>query len=659
MIYLVSNQINTFSSDLFIHISLGEGINLLQDFEELGLDTETEGLDCHTKKLLLLQIGNVDIQILFDIKGFEGRIPEDLKQYLNTTKTLFILQNAKFDLKFLFKQGVLIKNVYDTMLTEIILTNGLQYSGRDLATIAEKYCNVYLDKSVRGEIISKGLSDAVLMYGAKDIAYLPEIKKKQLQQAEFLDLKRAIDLDNSFVVVLAYVEFFGIKIDINKWEKKTYKNIDRALAIKNQLEQMLWNDKKYKYFSGMNDLFTGKQECILNWDSPKQVIALFNDYGIKTTIKDKGVDKESIDAKILDPQKDDFPILIPYLEYKGVQKEVSTYGLGWRKFINPKTGRIHTTFKQLMDTGRLSCGDKRDGTPNLQNLPAGEDTRSCFIPEKGNIMIDADYSGQETIILVNLSKEKNLVDFYKKGLEDMHSYIAFLMYEEIRPCKIEDIDNSALEYIKKYHKDKRQIAKAAGFAIAYGGNGSTIAKNCNIPKKDGEFVYNSYFKSFPELKQYFDLGFAKADHFKYIQFNNITKRKYLFSKANDYFSLKETVSDPYFWQSNDNPREIMQKFNKAKNDIQRISQNFVIQGSAADLTKYACILFFKELLNRNWWGKVFIVNLIHDELLLECPINMQEEVKEILLSCMENAGKPFCPIVPLKATAEIGDHWVH
>ena len=216
MVYLVSNQINTFSSDLFIHISLEEGINLLQGFSELGLDTETEGLDCHTKKLLLLQIGNADIQVLFDIKGFDGRIPDTLKQYLNTTKTLFILQNAKFDLKFLFKQSILIKNVYDTMLAEIIITNGLQYSGRDLATLAEKYCGVLLDKSVRGEIISKGLSDAVLMYGAKDIAFLSEIKKKQLQQAEFLDLKRAIDLDNSFVVVLAYVEFFGIKIDIDK-----------------------------------------------------------------------------------------------------------------------------------------------------------------------------------------------------------------------------------------------------------------------------------------------------------------------------------------------------------------------------------------------------------------------------------------------------------
>src|SRR3990172_7419831 len=111
MVYLVSNQINTFSSDLFIHISLEEGINLLQNFEELGIDTETEGLDCHTKKLLLVQIGNFDTQVLFDIKGFEGRIPNALKQYLNTTKTLFILQNAKFDLKFLFKQDVLIKSV--------------------------------------------------------------------------------------------------------------------------------------------------------------------------------------------------------------------------------------------------------------------------------------------------------------------------------------------------------------------------------------------------------------------------------------------------------------------------------------------------------------------------------------------------------------------
>lgn len=252
------------------------------------------------------------------------------------------------------------------MLAEIILTNGMQYDGRDLATIVEKYCNAYLDKSVRGEIITKGLNTAVLLYGARDIEFLEDVMNKQMAMINSLSLNGAINLDNAFVVVLAYVEYMGIKLDYEKWRENTAKNVEKALDLKNQLEEMLWKDKKFKWFSGMQDLFTGKQECTINWDSPKQVIELFKEYEIKVTIKDKGEEKESIDAKVLEPQKNDFPILPIYLDYKAVQKEISTYGYNWKKYINPITGRIHTTFKQLMDTGRLSCGSKYDETPNLQ-----------------------------------------------------------------------------------------------------------------------------------------------------------------------------------------------------------------------------------------------------------------------------------------------------
>lgn len=575
MIYLVTRQVSMFDSNLFQTIDLLKGIELLQSLEEIALDTETEGLDCYTKSLLLLQLGNEDFQVLFDISSYNGIIPEELKNFLNYSDNLYILQNAKFDLKFLFHQGVIIRKVFDTMLAETILTNGLQYSGRDLATLTQKYCGQELDKSIRGEIITKGLNNAVLQYSANDIKWLPMIKRKQLAAAKALNLLQAIQLDNSFVIPLAYTEYCGIKLNYPKWMEKTHKSISETFDLKIQLEEQLWNDGMTKYFSGMRDLFTDKQDCTLNWDSPKQVIQLFKDYGINVILKDKGVDKETIDAKVLEPQVNKFKILPVYLKYKAKQKEVSTYGENWKKYINPVTGRIHTTFQQLMDTSRLSSGNKRDGTVNLQNIPSDHETRSCFIPEKDNLMIDADYSGQETIVLVNASKEPNLIQFYEKGLDDMHSYVAFLMYEQIRPCSLEELNKSTLEFVKKNHKDKRQIAKAAGFAIAYGGNGSTIAKNCNIPPKDGEFVYNAYFKAFPEMKNYFDLVFKRAAYFGYVEFNPITKRKYFFNlDENDYFNLRDEVEDPYFWQTASNPRETMKKYNKAKNDIQRLAQNY-------------------------------------------------------------------------------------
>lgn len=660
MIYLVSNQSDLYNSVLFIPVSLDTGIELLENIPELSLDSETAGLDPFTKKLLLLQIGTFDVQVLFDIASFEGKIPDKLAMFLNNSQALFLIQNAKFDLKFLFKQGVILKKVYDTMLVEIIITNGLQYAGRDLETLALKYCDAYLDKSIRGVIITKGLNDAVLKYGAEDIKYLSKIKEEQLKEVEELNLKIAVDLDNSFVVVLAYIEYCGIKLDYNKWATKVRKNIDKVAELKQILEAQLLADNKRKYFSGMKDMWTGQYNCILNWDSPKQVLELFKDYGINVVLKIKGESKETVDSKVLEPQIDKFPILKPYLDYKAAQKEVSTYGYNWRNFINPITGRIHTTYQQLMNTGRLSSGNKRDKTPNMQNLPADDETRSCFIPEKNNVMVDADYSGQENIVIANFSKEKRLLDFYKQGFSDLHSYVTFLMYPEIRRCALEELTPENLKYIKEEYSHKRYIAKRASFTIAYGGNGTTIARNCNIPKKDGDFAYKAYFEAFPALKQYFDLVFKRAAHFGYIEFNPITKRKYFFDKEkNDYFVLRDDVEDPYFYASNPNARSLGAKYNSAKSEVARIAQNYPIQGTSSDIVKYACILFFKEVLSRHWWLKVKIVNIVHDEILVECPGEIVQEVQNLLVNCMMEAGKPFCKIVPLGAEAKHGNCWVH
>lgn len=660
IMYLVSNQTGVFDSSKFISITIDEAISLLEKEDVLGLDTETEGLDCFTKALLLLQIGNKEFQVNFDISSFQGKIPKLLKDFLNNYHGLFILQNAKFDLKFLFRQDVLLRKVYDTMLVETIITNGLQYSGRDLKTIAEKYCGVTLDKSVRGEIIIKGLTDRVLEYGANDVKYLPEIREKQLEIVAKYNLQRAVDLDNSFVIVLAYTEYCGIKLDYDKWGAKVDKNVETVHKYKTELEDFLYKDGKTKYFSGMYDLFSGVQDCTINWDSPKQVMALMEEYGVNTTIYIKGEEKKSIDAKTLDPQKDQFPIIKPYLKYKEAQKEVTTYGYNWKRYINPITGRIHTTFKQLMDTGRLSCGDKRDGTPNLQNIPRDEETRACFVCEEGSVLIDADYSSQEQIVLANFSKEVNLLNFYKQGFTDMHSYVAFLMYEDIRKCSLEELTPDKLSYIKIEYPENRRIAKSAGFAINYGGNGSTIAKNCNLSKKEGDFVYDSYFEAFPNLRGYFDLVFARASHFGYIEYNNVTRRKYFFNpEENYYFKYRDRINDKLFWYEETNPKEIISKFNEAKGAIARLAQNYPIQGSSADITKYAGILFMKEILSRNWYMIVKIVNFVHDEILVECPKEIAEEVKDILLKCMTEAGNPFCRVLPLSADALVGKHWVH
>ena len=219
MIYLVSNQLNAFENK-FKQITIDESLILLSDLKNIGLDTETEGLDCFQNKLLTLQLGNANIQIVYDVASFSGIIPQQVKDFLNKNDKLYIIQNAKFDLKFLYRQDVYIKNVYDTMLAEFILTNGLQVSGRDLATLCHKYCEVTLDKSIRDEIITKGLNHAVIQYAAYDVVYLEDIMNKQMRNIKGGNLQNALKLDNEFVKVLAYIEFCGIKLDRDLWQKR-------------------------------------------------------------------------------------------------------------------------------------------------------------------------------------------------------------------------------------------------------------------------------------------------------------------------------------------------------------------------------------------------------------------------------------------------------
>lgn len=657
MIYLVSNQSNAFGGD-FNQISLQEGIDLVAPLKFIGTDTETEGLDCFTKRLLTLQLGCKEFQVVFDISSYNGIIPSILKDFLNNSTSTFIIQNAKFDLQFLYKQDVVLTTVYDTMLAEIILTNGLQFSGRDLHSLGEKYCGVDIDKSVRGQIITRGLNAAVIRYAAYDVVYLEDIMEKQLKAIKHLGLSNAVNLDNEFVKVLAYIEFCGIKLDWEKWEKRSKTNLETVSEKLAALNKWLLDNNYTQYLDGMPDLFSGEMKSTLNWNSSKQVIKLFESLGINCTIKDKGETKKTVEEKAIGKYRDKFPILDLYFEYKAAIKLTSTYGLGWKSMINTSTGRIHTKFQQLMSTGRLSSGSSRENSPNLQNLPSDELTRSCFISEPGYKFIAADYSSQEQIVLANFSQEENLINFYKKGFKDMHSYVAFLMYPDIRRCTIEELVPEKLSYVKIEYSDKRKIAKSAGFAINYGGNGGTIAKNCNLSKKEGEFVYNSYFASFPNLKGYFDSIMAQVVKKEYILFNNITGRKLFLDSKEPFIKYKNVVTDPLFFQHPE-ARSIMAEYEKSMSEIQRKAQNYPIQGSSADISKLAGVIFFNQLKKAGLLFKVKIVNMVHDEFNIEAPDAIADEMSTLLVNCMVAAGSQFCKTIKLGAVADIGDHWIH
>lgn len=379
-----------------------------------------------------------------------------------------------------------------------------------LKAAGEKYCNIELDKSVRGQIIYKGLTETTIVYAATDAKYLHLIRDAQKVELAKKGLLTAIKYENAFVIPLAYTEYCGVKLDKEKWEEKMKKDQERLNAAKDKLDSwFLKNLPNSKYIKRefQGDLFDGYNTdptVTINWNSPTQLIPIFKTLGVNLESQDKesGQKKDSLDAKILGPQKDKCDLIPIYLDYREAQKLVSTYGENFLKQINSVSGRIHTNYQQLgADTTRITSGgkDKSSKTEyvNLLNLPSDAETRSCFVAEQGNKWISIDYSGQETYLMASIANDKAIIKELTEGSGDIHSLTAYMAYQEIpRDTPIKDI--------KKLYHEYRQDAKGIEFAINYGGNADTISINKGIPREEAVIIYNNYMKGFSGLKAYQD-----------------------------------------------------------------------------------------------------------------------------------------------------------
>lgn len=362
MIYLVTKNIQLFENPLYKVISVKESIEILNKLNIIGVDTETTGIDVFTNTLLLVQLGCKEFQVVIDCKTVNIKEYKDL---LENSSKLFLFWNAKFDLKWFLKEEIIINNIYDGYLAERLLWLGYPtgYHSLSLKTAGETYCNIELDKSVRGKIIwSKTLTDDIILYSANDVKYLEDIYNKQLIKLKKQGLSTAIKYENAFCPVLAYTEFCGVKLDVEKWKEKMKKDNqakEESVKLLNDWVSKNLPNSKYVFVDRQGDLFTGfnlTPQCIINWSSPKQVIPLFEELGFKLDTFDKKTKekKKSVEADIIEKQKDLSDIAPLYLKYKESEKLVGTYGQNVLDQINPVTNRIHTNYNQLgTDTGKI------------------------------------------------------------------------------------------------------------------------------------------------------------------------------------------------------------------------------------------------------------------------------------------------------------------
>jgi DNA polymerase-1 len=649
--------------------------------EVLATDTETTGLEFTTDSVFSVQLGNGGANIIFDIESTGwGHILEHLKD-----KKL-IFHNAKFDLPFLMKKGFFPKSnsVIDTFIQEKCLTLG-KHVPLDLGYVVNKYTGAKLDKTSQSSIRHGFRHHKDIEYAFNDTTYLHKVARGQYDKAKAEYQLMDFRINNAFCVVLAYIEFCGIKLDRKKWLKKMEEDKQTMLSALKELNE--YSKEKGIGLSNQIDLFSEECEVGINWDSPKQVLALFKEMGME--LKYKG--KETVGKDFIKKYARDFEVVRRYIAYKNTQKDCSTYSDKFIKAISPTTQRIHTQFNQLVSTGRMSCGRKAKekggiSKPNLQNIPKKGNARSCFIPEEGNVFIVADYASQESRILADKTKDPALLEFFRSGGGDLHSYVAKMVWKD-------EIGDISLEEVKDNFPDRRQLAKSVNFAIAYGGTGMTIAENAGIPNEEGEEVYDKFMSIFKGIRDFFDVNLKKTLTNGYITINektgsrtfplwkpyeendlDVEEEEDTYKKGmvpavqflkelaleveSESFQKEYTLhsrrkSDLFYTELKPKKRE----YDRLKASLNRLSTNYLIQGTAALQTKLAGILMYEEFLKRGWLGTVHIVNVIHDEYVVECPSAMAEEVKVVVEEKMAEGGNYFMDEVVMYAEAKICNHW--
>jgi DNA polymerase I-like protein with 3'-5' exonuclease and polymerase domains len=769
MIYFVTGQgeLFEFPDARYKCISVEESLKILEPLRVVGLDTETTGTEIWQGKLLTLQLGNKENQVVIDCMTIDVK---QYKDYLESDR-LFIIHNAKFDLRWLYKEHIVVRNVYDTYLAEKILFLGFPPGivSLSLQACCDRYLHIYLDKTVRGQIHA-GMTEEVIVYAANDVVHLEDIMNLQLITINARGQKVALDIENEFVRVLAYIEYCGIKLDPIKWKAKMDKDAERLRIAEQKLNDwvvdyvMKKNDpsliarnydthKKGKSAKLADNVYvvipqpslfaefdTGPQ-CIINWNSSKQVIKLFEELGFDLLVKDKktGKMKKSVESKFIELQASKSSIVPLYLEYSAAFKVVTSFGQNFLDAINPVTQRIHPTFNQMMDTGRLSCGsggkgkggktkdddiaeeaDENKDTPtqannksvNVQQLPATEETRAAFVPEKGHLLVDCDYGDQEGHVFTELSNDREWIAFYNDPAQrDGHSFVA-------KMCFPKDLDGVEEKDVKKVRKDLRDLAKKARFCFNYNGQAPTMATNCNIPVDFATEIYNNYFKRFNGIASYFKVQKRDMWNRGYILISKVTGlRAYIYdypilkgierrkNGMEDFWDIYKAARDSGRVISEIPPsvmQEIAKKFAqgvpieeiavrysykvkkagkveerfidinretvyvsvmkhlwKRKSASDNQSCNYPSQGTAAAMTKIAGIRYFNHLVNDGLIFKVLIPNDVHDEYLIEPPEEIAEQEAKKLSECMEYAANIFCKKVSIKAVPEIAPCWVH
>ena len=572
----------------------------LDNYNILEVDTEGTALDPYECRTTLIQIGIPGMAYVFDIRNdlpvsdIHGSLFKDIFEDKSKLK---ILQNANYDMKVLKAQfGYYIENVYDTMIAEQLLHLGIKMRGFGLANLVDKYLHMKMDKQPRDTFQDYGqtFTHTQLAYAAKDVIILDIIRNMQMEQINHHSLEAALKLEFDFIKPLSEMELNGILLDVDKWRIIMKEVNVEAITLRAAIEKALSSTQEQTALFGVSTI---------NIDSPKQLLKSLTKLGISL----ENTNVESLKKFMGHPMIDDL------LKYRGFNKLITTYSEPLIASINKTTGRLHTRFKQMVQTGRLSSSN-----PNMQNIPGKQRYRSPFIAGEGKSLITVDQASAELLIMGNMSGEPNFREAFVNG-KDLHT---------LNASRIFGVP------FDKVTKEQRTASKAISFGLAYGISAVGLARDLGISRKAATELMDKYYEANSVLK-------------KWLDDNSRMSIKNGFSTT--IIGRKRFYSIP---PAGDPDRE------KIVGSVERQAKNAPIQGSDADTIKRAMILCMDRLAESKYKDTARLVLTVHDEIIVECNYEDRYEVAKIVVGSVEDGFNEFFPDMPMKTDAVIGPTWL-
>lgn len=578
-------------------------VSYLLQQKEICLDTETTSVNANEAELVGISFAYIPGEAYYlpvPANEAEAReILEWVKPVFDSENITKIGQNIKYDLLVLRNYDISVKGpLYDTMLAHYLIEPEGKHS---MDWLSEQYLN-YKPVSIESLIGKKGKNqgnmrdvdvDEVVEYASEDADITLQLKHKLDPQVKENKVEKLFhEVENPLIQVLMAMEFEGVKINTE------------ALS---ELSKIL--DEESKVIEKRVYELAGQS---FNLSSPKQLgEILFVKLNLDPKAKKTKTGQFATGEEVLSRMAGEHEIAQAILDYRQMVKLKSTYVDALPELINPKTGRIHTTYNQFVAaTGRLSSIN-----PNLQNIPIrsarGREIRKAFVPrDSDHIIMAADYSQIELRIMAAFSKDESMIEAFKNG-RDIHATTAAKIFQ----VPLEEVTS-----------DMRRKAKTANFGIIYGISAFGLSQRLNIPRGEAKEIIDAYFKEFSAVKAYMDNCIENARKQEYVE-TVLGRRRYL--------------------------RDINSRNATMRGFAERNAINAPIQGSAADMIKVAMIDVHKWMKKENLKSKMILQ--VHDELVFDAHKDEVELLKSEIPKLMSGAVDIG---IPIEVEVGTGNDWL-